>query len=593
MAHPLRILLVLVAAAAFGQESAPLPWYMRETAMSADGRLTFLDKPWWPRAKALPEGGSFTLDLNGDGRPDTLVERENGNIVEVIDDTGRAANILNRVSSAYVVSLKGTGIVDRMIAYIDNDGDGKADEMEIRYYRDGYLRYGWFGENHDRDGAQIFSLKNWSYDGNVNWTSKFRGNVEIYLNKYNPRARAWTPLSECPFSFWDPDRDGRADVVLRVSAAPLSSNTGADIDYANNYRYMWGPEAMPLDRMGAMNFRLSYNIDPEPRRDPLEKPHFNFGFTMLGEQPYTYPEMRYTNRRRRPPQTVVRMGWEDGVKEALRYPAQRTGFSWDENREVWRWEGVFWMWEREVIPNTGGPVVRWNVRREYSPDPSASRTLYYSGVDKRYHLYGAKNGWLEVGHVVNGRKDLEFRYFDSDGDGYLDTTEVFVGSNPVPLRTSRIKDLRIRPVTLTREFLQTDYNQRVLPEAINDDHRLIEVLKHVVENPLAAAYESEAAKAEIPERQRYCLDVAREILFLNARDTFYRRNAASRYATLEPSVKGRRVPQAGPIDGGFTMGDTVAYWSYAKQIEEFVESYADGRLDEAAKVAARLESASQ
>ena len=32
-----------------------LPWYMQETAMSAEGRLTFLNKPWWPRAKALAE----------------------------------------------------------------------------------------------------------------------------------------------------------------------------------------------------------------------------------------------------------------------------------------------------------------------------------------------------------------------------------------------------------------------------------------------------------------------------------------------------------------------------------------------------------
>ena len=51
--------------------AADSPWYMQETAMSADGRLTFLNKPWWPRAKALPEGGSYTLDQNRDGRPDT------------------------------------------------------------------------------------------------------------------------------------------------------------------------------------------------------------------------------------------------------------------------------------------------------------------------------------------------------------------------------------------------------------------------------------------------------------------------------------------------------------------------------------------
>src|SRR5512133_3356684 len=150
-----------IAAAAAQQ----LPWYMQETAMTVDGRLTFLNKPWWPRAQALKEGESFTLDVNGDGRADTLVTRKNGHIIEAIDDTGRAAEIWNRVSTCYVVSLKGDGVVDRLVAYIDNNEDGKADEMELRHYQDGYLRYAWFGENYDPDGAQIFDLKDWSYAG--------------------------------------------------------------------------------------------------------------------------------------------------------------------------------------------------------------------------------------------------------------------------------------------------------------------------------------------------------------------------------------------------------------------------------------------
>ena len=173
---------------------------MRETAMTTDGRLTFLNKPWWPRAKALAEGQNFTLDLNHDGRPDTLIERKDGNIIEAIDDSGKAKVILNNADTAYVVSYHGTGVVDRMVVYIDNNNDGKADEMAIRYYKDGYLRFAWFGENFDNDGAQIFSLKNWQYAAN-GFTSKFRGNAMIYLNKYNPKTHGWEPLSECPFSF--------------------------------------------------------------------------------------------------------------------------------------------------------------------------------------------------------------------------------------------------------------------------------------------------------------------------------------------------------------------------------------------------------
>lgn len=587
-----RLLLIALFSVTFAsaqRNKAAYPWYMQETAMSPDGRLTFLDKPWWPRAKALAEGEKFSLDLNHDGRPDTLIERKDGNIVEIIDDSGHSSDIANnKADAAYVVSFQGTGLVDRMIVYIDNDNDDKADEMEIRHYRDGYLRYAWFGENYDHDGQQIFALKGWNYAGGSDFDSKFRGNVEFYLNKYDPETRTWVPLSECPFIFWDRDHDGRGDIVLRVSAAPLSSNTGKDTDYANNYNYMWAEKATPLSQIGNMNVRFSYNVDPNPRLEPEKKPHYTFGFNMVGAQPYSYPGMKYTNPRRRPPQTVVRIPSNQGINVALHYPAQQTGFTWDEARTVFRWEGQFWIYEREYMPNTGGPVMRWNMRREYSPNPSSERKLYYSDVDKRYHLYGAREGWMEVGHLVDNEKDLEFRYFDTDGDGYLDTTQVFEGTNPIPVRVSHVTDLRTRPVTLTRDWLQADYNNKVLPAAIREDEQLIAVLKPIVQSPVATAYEEAATKAETAERRRYCLDIARELYFLKARDAFYTRIAAGPYPKMNPAPKSMRTMTAGPVDGGFTLGDSLVYWQRSKQIEQFVNSYGAGKMDEAIRAAKEL-----
>jgi hypothetical protein len=301
--------------------------------------------------------------------------------------------------------------------------------------------------------------------------------------------------------------------------------------------------------------------------------------------------MSYTNPRRRPPQTVVRIPSADGINMAMRYPAQQTGFTWDEARTVFRWEGQFWVYEREYMPNTGGPTMRWNMRREYSAKPSNERKLYYSDVDKRYHLFGASEGWLEVGHLVNQKKDMEFRYFDSDGDGYLDTTKVFEGTNPVPVRTSRVDDVRARPVTLARPTMQAEYNTRILPSAIKQGKELIAALKPVVNVPLAAAYEAEGAKAASAERQRYCLDIVRELYFLKARDTFYTRNAAEPYPQLNPAKGGTRIMTQGPSGGGYTLGDTLAYWRNAKEIEKFVESYGAGRLNETVAAARTLQKA--
>ncbi len=390
--------LILLAAGLSAAAERPLPWNFQETAMTADARLTFLGKSWWPKAQALAEGDSFTLDLSGDGKPDTMIQRKDGNIIEIVDDSnGRAGRIDNQSSSAWLVSLKGTGLVDRMVVYIDNNKDGKADETEFRHYKDGYLRYCWFSEDYDGDGLPVFAMRNWSYAGGDNKDNHFRGNMMIFLNKYDPASRTWVPLSECPFTFWDFDKDGRSDVIFRVSAAPLSSNKGKDPDYANHYEYMWAPQATPLAESGNMNVRYSYNIDPDPAPNPTPSSR-QLRLQPGGRRGLQVPTaMQYTNPLRRPPQTVVRIPWKDGMKVALSYPAHQTGFTWDEARSAWRWEGQFWIFEREYMPNTGGPVVRFNMRREYSPSPAKERKLYYSSIDHRYHLFGAKEvdgGWL-------------------------------------------------------------------------------------------------------------------------------------------------------------------------------------------------------
>lgn len=565
--------------------AADLPWYMRETGMTPDGRLTFLQKPWWPRAQALKEGESFTLDLNKDGRPDTLIIRKDGNIIEAIDDSGRAANIWNQASTAYVVSHKGTGLVDRMVVYLDNDGDGKADEMEMRNYQDGYLRYSWFGENYDHDGLPIFGLnpKTWHYIGGNGPGNKFRGNVIIYLNKYDPVTKSWLPLSECPFSFRDDNHDGHGDVVLRVSAAPLASLTGPDADYANNYSYMWAPQATPLAETGNLNVRFSYNIDPAPRRDPLTRPHYNFGFTMVGAVPYKYPDMFYTNPRRRPPQTVVRIPWKDTVNTGVNYAARETGFSWDEARTVWRWEGQFWIFERVYLSNTGGPTQRFNMRREYSSRPSGHRRLYYSEADRRYHLLGANEGWMEAGNLVNTQKDLEFRWFDKDGDGYLDWVEVYQPGRGTPVRASHF-DPRARPVELNREALAAEYNGKILPEAIAADRNFIAVLKKHAASPLAAAYEAEAAKAEMPERARYCLDIARELLFLKVRDGLVEKNESGPYPKGQLDRARFKSLEPGSLEKGYSLGDSLRYWQRVRRIEQFTDLYSAGRYHEAARL---------
>jgi hypothetical protein len=559
-------------AAAAGQ----LPWWQRETAMSAAGRLMMLDKPWWPRAKALKEGERFTLDLNHDGRPDTIVMRLDGDIVEAIDDTGRAADIWNKVSTTYVVSYGGTGLVDRMVSYID-ETNGHATEVELRYFRDGYLRYAWFGRSYGGDAARLFALKRWQYAGNDEG-SEFRGNAQIYINKYDAKTGTWAPLSECPFSFWDMDHDGRTDVTLRVSATPLEALERKDTDYANNYDYMWAPEAVPAQQIVASNMRLSFNIDARPRTDPLDRPHSNFSFTLVGHQSYRYSGMEDFNPRRRPPQITVHMPWSLRWKMALDYPAEQTGFTWDEARTNFRWEGQFWLYERQYLSNTGSPTERWNMRREFSRKPSDRRELYFSAADERYHLKGAQEGWLEVGHLADESKDLEMRWWDASGRGYLDTLEVYRGDNTEPAWVQHF-DPRPQPAAVDVNALAKEYNGSVLPRSIATDRQVIAALKVRVAEALAAKYEQAAAQAGSLERERYCLDVARMLYYLRLRDRVMAEEALNPYAGQPVDVQRFRDPAPESASGkakAYTLGDSEHFWSLVRTLHGLDEEYANG-----------------
>ena len=419
-------------------------------------------------------------------------------------------------------------------------------------------------------------MKRWQYAGNDHG-SHFRGNAQIYLNKYDSENQTWVPLSECPFSFWDLDGDGRTDVTLRVSAAPRGTLHSADTDYANNYDYMWSREATPTSKIGSLNMRLSFNIDGASRKDDLDKPHSNFSFTMVGDQPYSYPGMYDFNPRRRAPQTTVHMPWALRWEPAMNYGASSTGFTWDEARSNFRWEGQFWIYEREYLSNTGSPTERWNMRREFNPAPSQHPELYFSPADSRYHLKGAKEGWLEAGHLVSDGKDLEFRWWDSDGDGYLDTVEVYRGNEVIPARVAHFNP-RARAATLDPKALASEYNTKVLPQSVAADERLIETLRTFVIDDGAAKYQQAADAADSMERKRYCLDIARELLYLRLRELVLAREKSSAYPSRSVNVARFRDPAPGDLTKGYTLGDSLQFWSDARELRKMDDDYAAGEF---------------
>ena len=225
--------------------------------------------------------------------------------------------------------------------------------------------------------------------------------------------------------------------------------------------------------------------------------------------------------------------WKDLRAVADRYEARETGFSWNENADDsvangadpekmtglddFRWEGVFWMWERRFIGNTGGPCQKWNMRREWRSRPASKRELYYSGVDRRIHLKGAEEGWIEIGRF-GGLGDIgEIRMFDTDRNGFFDRWEVYMKGNPQPVRVTAVQDEQVKPIDFTPETLTEFYTKEVLPRAMADRRRLMKAMSdwRPFEAPegLKASMESGSQSY-----RRYAMDVACELQYQDFRN---------------------------------------------------------------------------
>jgi len=575
-----------------GQEARG-SWWMQETALTTDGKLSLSGKPWWPQALELRPGEQFTVDPGGRMivRRESLTRREGPSdaIVWVIDDDadGSVAQGGDTDSDCYVVDYGRNGLVDRMVDYIDDDGDQDPDEMDIRYFVDGALRQVWCGLDLDDDNA-MWDLVAYEYSADF-FKSDPHGDAMIFMNKFDPQRGEWVPISECPFAFYDTDSDTYSEVVVRASAAPLARDVAGDPDYANDarrYRGEWGDE---MRRMGLVNIR--YSFDADNLSGPETPLHYDFGFNLVGSVPYRFSGMEHFNPKRRPPQ-VVRVIPHDRVRAvADRYPAVETGFTWHEYQDDTiaigapphegldrRWEGVFWIWERRFMENTGGPCQKWNMRREWSRRPTDRRELYYSGVDRRIHLFGAEEGWIQVGHCEGTVALGEIRMFDTDGNGYFDRWEVYKGQSPVPVRVSRVRDEKAKRIPFDYERIVRFYTQEMLPGALAANDKLAAAMTAV--RPFAAPPGLAAAlQTGSPGERRFVQDVVREMQYQALRQYFM---AEANRVIAEAKMNDLRQVEHG------AGRDSAWAWEMIRLIEKLDVAYGQGDFDQACGVLAEI-----
>ena len=580
------------------------PWWMKQTALTRDGRFADLKtKPWWPQAAALKVGESFIIDETGPAKDRMLVRREKFKIrggkeveaiVWVLDDDGNGSVRTggDKHSDCYIADYDGDGIVDRMVDYQDLNGDGIPEEMEIRYFDGGRLNYAWFGMDYNHDG-RMWSLTGYEYDGN-GFANDVYGDAMFYMNKFNPESGTWSPISECPFAFYDTDKRGFSRTVVRVSAVPLSYDAARDPDYANSA--FARPWEKAMAGMGVINVRYGFDIDKGT--GPATPLHYDFGYNMVGHAPYQFPGMSHPNLLRRPPQETAVIPREDVRSVADSYEARETGFSWQENfddttaigraphpEDDYRWEGIFWVWERRFMENTGGPCQKWNVRREWLGRPSAKRELYYSGVDRRIHLFGAEEGWIQLGNFSGMGPIGEIRMFDTDKDGYFDRWEVYLGTDPAPVRVTTVRDERARRIDSRPEALSDFLLKEILPQAEAANDRIMAAMSALrpftVPPGVKAAMSNPAVSGSF---RRYAQDIARELQYRDLRGYFTRQAEAILLKDSEDKsgkefLGDLRWIVKNKIEELTTTPNSQTAWTLARLLQTLDTAYGQGDFD--------------
>jgi len=465
-----------------------------------------------------------------------------------------------------------------MVDYIDDDDDDDPDEMDIRYFVDGALRNAWFGIDLD-DDSSMWSLAGYEYGGPSYFESDPYGDNIFYMNKLNPNRGTWIPISECPFSFYDTDGDGYSEVVVRVSAVPLEYDRDTDPDYANYQGSSAWQEQQ--ERIGVVNMRYSFDIDNlSSAETPL---HYDFGFNLVGGVPYEFPGMEHFNPKRRPPQVTrfIPHGKARAISDS--FPARETGFSWHEHYDDTisigygqhedqdlRWEGIFWIWERRFMENTGAPNQKWNVRREWNPQPTDRRELYYSGIDRRIHLKGAKEGWIEIGHFGGQGAIGEIRMLDSDDNGFFDRWEVYLGEELTPVRVTTVRDEKVRSLRFDFQKLSKFYVEEALPEAMDANGRLIAAMRKVHNFSPPEGLEKALIKGHANVR-RYAQDVVRELHYQSLRRALLgAAHAVLREAEFDDLFSQRNNPP-----------NTETAWRTIRLLQDLEIAYGIGDFDQA------------
>jgi len=525
------------------------PWWMRQTALTAEGQMPSLkNKSWWKKVAGLREGEEL-LWKEGKAEQENMLVRitqvtdKKGNQIEALvwiiddDEDGSLKKGGDFHDDCYVYDFFRDGKVDFMVDYVDENRDGQADFMEVRYFDRGKLARAWVAFDYDGLGEMI-RCQSPSDLISANLEFNLSGNKAYYFNRFEALVSSWVPDSIYPLASLDLDGDGLTEKLIRANLMPA-----VEPKQTAGEKAVLSSTAVDWPDLGSVEF--SFDVD---RANSAEVPyHYDLGLIITGQGKYNLEDYKNFSPLRRPPQELPAIPPAEVEKKLKDFKVNDVFFSWKEchlptedkilvltEKEE---QGLGWSWERFKPQASSPDVQKWNVRREVAEKLNSWPELYYSEFDQRIHLFKAKSGWWPIGYVAGLPRIGEIRYFDTDDDGYFDREEIYLSSSVRPVLVIDGHSRKVTKLSFNLESFSQYYTEQVLPGAIDRAEKFIQAMSEVLPYEIPEEFKT-ALRSSTGSDKRYLLDIYNLFSFINLRDHYLSLVNQKLFQSGEPDVSG-------------------------------------------------------
>ncbi len=411
------------------------------------GVSRFLPAELVEQAKQLAPGEKLKRDTNNDGKTDEIwyLDTDKQNtisplLVRVVDEDGDMDTMQRGDfdSDLYFWDHNADGYIDVVTDYVDDDKDNDLDRMGIFYDKkwpdDKDDITVWWAVDIGDDNLLWFGV-NGDYEQPLcQWRTHFSGDELFYQFRLAEGDETWLSMWEDPFGFYDPDKDRCSEEVVRISAK------GTNVE------------------------NLRYSIDADDDAHGRNTHNYEFSITAFpGEAGITLGPETSESITIRGISTSPVLPWNKTREFALNAPWGKAMLTWDELNSNTdenvdqdpneRWEGVLNHASKhgDFAQVGGPPSSAFNKRVEVSDKPASPLQLYFNPRDRRFHLLGAKYGYLDVDYNLDGVADAAYTWADDDGNGKFDTRTADLNADGTPEWTQslnrELKSPKIFPPT--------------------------------------------------------------------------------------------------------------------------------------------------